>query len=78
MSKDKEWHGDENLQFSTEIYIDNLFRVRVPARRTQDGTIIWNYFGVPAAVMVVLVNAYNSHVEQQRDTSRISTGDGET
>lgn len=53
------WHGDETLQINDEADVVGLFRVRVPGARVQDGKRVWNYYGVPPAVAVVLVSVFN-------------------
>jgi hypothetical protein len=50
------WVGDDKLQFYTQADVVDRFRVRV--RRTRNGVPVWNYFGVPAEVVVVLASVF--------------------
>lgn len=48
------WLGDEHLQFNIQANVVDTYLVRVPSVRKQNGAIVWRYYGVPAAVIVVL------------------------
>lgn len=52
------WYGDNKLQFNDEADCVGVYRVRVNRSR-HNGVTVWNYYGVPPEVIVVLTSLYN-------------------
>ncbi len=46
-----EYTGSETVQYSGAADVVGLVRVRVAARRPQDGATVWHYYGIPREVL---------------------------